>query len=94
MRRFFGGKCGKFSKNVLVRLNEDADHPRLIGAVGVVVEVHGGEYPSYEVEFISALGAVLDRLAIKEAQLSEVDMQRRASPDNEAPPSNRARRGR
>lgn len=74
MRRFFGGKRGKFKVNDLVKLKDDATHPHLSGSVGIVVVAYGGDYPAYEVEFINAQGAVLDRLTLKEAELSIVEM--------------------
>lgn len=75
MRRFFGGRgSAKFKKNDLVKLEEGAPYAHLLpGTIGVVAEAYGGESPSYEIEFIDASGATLDRLVVKEVHLSRID---------------------
>ncbi len=74
VRRFFGGRSTKFKRHDVVRLEEGAPYGSLqAGAVGVVIAVHPGDRPSYEVEFVDARGVTLDRLVVEEAHLSGVD---------------------
>ena len=76
VRRFFGGggSRARFKKNDVVQLEEGAPHANLpAGSIGLVMSVYADEKPSYEVEFLSATGAVLDRTVVKEARLSPVE---------------------
>ena len=71
---FFGGRSTKFKRHDVVRLEEGAPYGSLqAGAIGVVISVHPGERPSYEVEFVDARGVTLDRLVVEEVHLSGVD---------------------
>ena len=75
MRRFFGGgKPTRFKKNDLVELSVSGIYPNLpAGSIGMVTRVLAEDGPSYEVEFIDARGATLDRLTVQETHLSPVE---------------------